>query len=333
MNEPEKKVHFTPLIDLATVENHGYDPSKLSYGDRRDGLLYRYTDQIKLAVNVAYATGRPLLVLGPSGSGKSSLAFNLARKLGRKYYEFVVTSRTQAKDLCYRFDAVRRLGDTRSQSAPADPARTNESYYPYLEPGPLWWIIKSKDAVTRGSGNQQHKAIDTCRWKPESEPEDIQSVLLIDEIDKAEPDFPNNLLVPIGSWQFRVDEIEHDVFLESQSQKYDPAQHPLIIITSNRERELPETFHRRCIVLEMDALGEEDLIQIATETFEENLQQVSNVNLELYAKVANKMVEAAGSKGVSVAEYIDAIRAIRELGIKEADYLNIILKTSAVPGR
>src|SRR5438034_8453169 len=75
-------------------------------GDRRDGRFYRYTPEIKLAVRVALAVGRPLLVFGPSGCGKSSLMFSLARLLRRRYYEFVVQSRSEARDLYYRFDAV-----------------------------------------------------------------------------------------------------------------------------------------------------------------------------------------------------------------------------------
>ena len=82
-------------------------------GDRRDGKIYMYdvAGEIVLAVNIALATGRPLLLSGPSGGGKSSLAQHVARILGRRYYEFVVTARTQAQDLTWRFDAVRRLAD------------------------------------------------------------------------------------------------------------------------------------------------------------------------------------------------------------------------------
>jgi len=76
--------------------------------DRRDGSVYVYTKEIVLAVNVAIATGRPLLIHGPTGSGKSSLAHNVARTMDWRYYEQVITTRTQARDLLWTFDTVRR---------------------------------------------------------------------------------------------------------------------------------------------------------------------------------------------------------------------------------
>src|SRR5262245_58356001 len=81
-------------------------------GDRRDGTIYVYRPEIVLAVNVALATGRPLLLRGPTGSGKSSLARHVSRVLGWRYYEEVVTSRTQARDLLWKFDTLRRLNDS-----------------------------------------------------------------------------------------------------------------------------------------------------------------------------------------------------------------------------
>src|ERR1041384_1697272 len=79
--------------------------------DRRDGLIYVYTDEIELTVNVALATGRPVLLRGPSGSGKSSLAKNVALRLQRRYYEEVISSRSQHTDLQWHFDLLRRFRD------------------------------------------------------------------------------------------------------------------------------------------------------------------------------------------------------------------------------
>src|SRR5437879_6326598 len=109
----------------------------MEYGDRRDGTFYRYTPDIKLAVRVALAVNRPLLVFGPSGCGKSSLVFNLARLLRRRYYEFVVSSRSEASDLYYRFDAVRRLGEAQLGAAGAEEGRARwRDSHNFIEPGP-----------------------------------------------------------------------------------------------------------------------------------------------------------------------------------------------------
>jgi MoxR-like ATPase len=112
-------------------------------GDRRDGLVYVYNDKIELAVNVALATRRPMLLRGPSGSGKSSLARNIARRLGWWYYEQVITSRTQARDLQWSFDTLRRLSDAQANQLETV---TNS----YIEPGVLWWAFDPVNAERRG---------------------------------------------------------------------------------------------------------------------------------------------------------------------------------------
>jgi len=135
-SQPAEPMDYRKLFDPEDVEDFGARRSG-SVGDRRDGLVYVYGDskssEIVLAVNVALATGRPLLVRGPSGSGKSSLALNVARVLDYRYYEHVVTSRTVALDLLWRFDVVRRLSD--AQAGGTKPLSD------YIEPGVLWWAF------------------------------------------------------------------------------------------------------------------------------------------------------------------------------------------------
>jgi MoxR-like ATPase len=318
---------YKPILEISDVEDFRHPGDRTMYGDRRDGKLYRYTPEIKLAINVALATGRPLLVLGATGCGKSSLANNLARVMQRRYYEFVVTSRSQARELLYRFDAVRRLGDSQSRnykkSRSTSPESTDQLWqtqFPYVEPGPMWWSLDQHTASRRGypgEGKLPFKeAINPVIWKPESLSVG-SSVLLIDEIDKAEPDFPNNLLVPLGSWQFNVDEVAQTIRLPGDSQTHDPELRPLVIITSNRERELPNTFLRRCVVLEIPAPNPDQLAQLAVTTF-------GKLDDGSFRNIAQRLLELRGEQSLSIAEFLDAISAVERLQAAEPALSEII---------
>ncbi|MFL6208018.1 MAG: AAA family ATPase [Pyrinomonadaceae bacterium] len=277
-------------------------------GDRRDGQVYVYNDKIELAINVALATGRPMLVRGPSGSGKSSLARNIAARLSWRYYEQVITSRTQARDLLWVFDSLRRLGDAQARRLDKDPAH-------YIEPGVLWWAFDAASAGRRGRSEQNKD--DTIREikdpadDPGIGPDNAGAVILLDEIDKADPDVPNNLLVPLGSFEFRVRETGASV----------AATRPLLcIITTNDERVLPTAFMRRCIVLELEPPDEALLIKIAKEHYgpdKQNLYQpIAESVVKISTAAASPVRGAAGQQPApSTAEYLDTVRACLDLGI------------------
>lgn len=334
MNELMEKaepVPFKPIVAINDIEDFRSDGEKNGFGDRRDGMLYRYTFDVKLAINVALATGRPLLILGETGCGKSSLAFNLARRMKRRYYEFVVTSRSQARDLFYRFDAIRRLGDsqmgdrggTTIEGAPAVSEPIWRMQFPYIEPGPLWWILDPAGAKRRGYSHTGElpfvAAEDPAIW-PQGNSCSASSILLLDEIDKAEPDFPNNLLVPLGSRQFIVEEIAKTISIDESARNHDPVTQPLIIITSNQQRELPDTFVRRCIVLKIPPPEPEQLVELATVIF-------GSRNDQLYWDVATPLADSPG-KQLSVAEFLDAVQAIQQLSASEKAQIEIIKRSS-----
>ncbi len=302
------------------------------HGDRRDGGLYRYTADIKLGVRIALAVGRPLLVLGPSGCGKSSLAASLARVLERRYYEFVVTSRSEAKDLFYRYDAVRRLGEAHVAAVNKESEINWRVAYPFIEPGPLWWVYSPLTAIRRGApdglpGIPPAKdpgiafALESGAGTDSST---APSILLIDEIDKADPDFPNNLLVPLGSREFSIEEASGTIQLARADSGIGA---PLVVITSNRERDLPAAFLRRCIVLEIPGPTDAELVDIARRTF----RSESASDGERWLLIAQRLRELRGRDAVSTAEYLDTVRAIDELKIQDGtagDWNGVILKTA-----
>jgi MoxR-like ATPase len=296
------KVKKLARISSRTSKNKQTTPG----GDRRDGLVYVYNDTIELAINVALATHRPILIRGTSGSGKSSLARNVARRLKWWYYEQVVTSRTQARDLQWSFDTLRRLSDAQANNLKANAA--------YIEPGVLWWALDPNGAARRGQpANHKLPPVENPGIAPPEGKSTISTeagaVVLLDEIDKADPDVPNNLLVPLGSLQFKV--IETGLKIDVIAKR-----HLLVLITTNDERVLPNAFMRRCVMLELEPPNAPQLVSIAKEHYGPDKRKI-------YASVADKVLALApigpptrGAKPeASAAEYLDAVRACIELRV------------------
>ena len=164
---------------------------------------YVITDDLQLAVRAARTLGRPLLVKGEPGTGKTQLALEVAHSLDLALFQWHIKSTTKAHHGLYEYDAVSRLRD--SQLGDQKVHDINN----YIVPGTLW------------------QAFD----------EDAETVILIDEIDKADIEFPNDLLQELDRMEFFVHETQQTI----------KARHrPLVIITSNNEKELPDAFLRRC---------------------------------------------------------------------------------------
>jgi MoxR-like ATPase len=272
--------------------------------------------EIDFAVRVAEATGRPLLLRGDPGSGKSSLAAYIARQRGWRYYEHVVTSRTQARDLLWTFDSVRRLADAEVR------AHGSELHdYDYVEPGVLWWAFARDSALRRGApegaepaGTDTGAAVEANASVNEHRSAE-HAVVLIDEIDKADPDLPNGLLVPLGSNEFVVAETRMRI-----GAAHAPGRR-IIVITTNEERALPQAFLRRCVVLWLEHPKDKQLAEIALAHLREYEGAVTGADMALVDALVAEMVTVRASakqQGLrlpSTAEFLDALRACRSLGI------------------
>ena len=291
--------NYTRVFDPGSVHRPDGDQGQEA-GDQRQKPVYVYNEEIVLAVNVALVTGRPLLVRGASGTGKSSLARNVADVLSRRFYEQVITSRTQARDLLWEVDLLRRLNEAQRKDK-----SLSDDFRPYINPGVLWWAFDPGSAQRRGKEAGQIEVQD-----PWQGPASDRAVVLLDEIDKADPDVPNNLLVPLGSLQFQVEETGDRVKTSSDSA-------PLVIITTNEERALPAAFLRRCVELRLELPYAARMTQIGKEHFpgmENALIQKIIVLLEI-----PKASDAAAKPVISPAEFIDTLRACDELKLTADD--------------
>ena len=164
---------------------------------------YIATEDLRVAVNAAIALERPLLVKGEPGTGKTILAHEIATALGKSIITWHIKSTTKAQQGLYEYDAVARLRDSQLGDAKVHDIRN------YIQRGKLW------EAFTAAAA----------------------PVLLIDEIDKADIEFPNDLLLELDRMEFFVYETRETVVA---------TQRPIVVITSNNEKELPDAFLRRC---------------------------------------------------------------------------------------
>jgi len=164
---------------------------------------YVATDDLRVAVNAAIALERPLLVKGEPGTGKTVLAIEIAKALGMPLIEWHIKSTTKAQQGLYEYDAVSRLRDGQMGEERAKDIAN------YIKKGKLWEAFEASE----------------------------RPILLIDEIDKADIEFPNDLLQELDRMEFYVYELDKTV---------KAVQRPIVIITSNNEKELPDAFLRRC---------------------------------------------------------------------------------------
>ncbi|SIP91975.1 AAA family ATPase [Marinobacterium stanieri] len=203
---------------------------------------YVATDDLQMAVNAAITLQRPLLVKGEPGTGKTMLAEELADALGKPLLRWHVKSTTKAQQGLYEYDAVSRLRDSQlGDDRVHDIAN-------YIRKGMLWQAFEA----------------------------DEQVVLLIDEIDKADIEFPNDLLT-------ELDKMEFDVY--ETGERVAAKQRPIVIITSNNEKELPDAFLRRCFFHYIAFPDKDTLQSIVDVHFPEIEQKLVREALEIFFRL------------------------------------------------
>ena len=225
---------------------------------------YIATDDLEMAVNAAVTLQRPILVKGEPGTGKTQLAIEVAQSLGKPLYEWHIKSTTKAQQGLYEYDAVARLRDSQLGDDRVHDISN------YIVRGKVWEAFES----------------------------DEQPVLLIDEIDKADIEFPNDLLQELDRMEFFVYETQQLV----------KARHrPIIVITSNNEKELPDAFLRRCFFHYIKFPDHDTMAQIIDVHFPGLKKSLLNEALNAFYKVR----DVAGlKKKPSTSELLDWIKLL-----------------------
>ncbi|GAA4229320.1 MoxR family ATPase [Sagittula sp. NFXS13] len=225
---------------------------------------YVSTDDLTMAVNAAITLERPLLVKGEPGTGKTELARQVASSLGVRMIEWNVKSTTRAQQGLYEYDAVSRLRDSQLGEERVHDVSN------YIKKGKLWQAFEAGEKV----------------------------VLLIDEVDKADIEFPNDLLQELDKMEFHVYETGETIRAETR---------PIVIITSNNEKELPDAFLRRCFFHYIKFPDAETLRQIVRVHFPDIKDQLLTVALTQFFEMRD---QPGLKKKPSTSEVLDWLKLL-----------------------
>lgn len=286
--------------------------TKLSSSEGLPEQVHVFDKKSIEAVNTALAAKRPLLIRGEPGIGKSQLARAAAKELGRVFVQHVIDAHCEPRDLLWHLDVVQRLADAQLGNAleeDKNSLQTKLALCNYLHPRPLWWAFDWQDAA-RQADNERLRLPHPHQEENECKPEN-GCVLLIDEIDKAEMDVPNGLLEALGEGRFTPTGRAKPVTVN----KHIPP--PLVIITTNEERRLPNAFLRRCLVLYLSLPKDTDALKaLLIQRGEAHFPGLEQSVLHAAAEQLSKDRQAAKAQQLQPlpgqAEYLDLLRAVEE---------------------
>ena len=247
---------------------------------------YVASEELMRAVNIAMVLQKPLLIKGEPGTGKTVLAEAIAKSLGKELIIWNIKSTTKAQDGLYVYDVVQRLYDSQFGGEGVDDIEK------YVKLGKLGEAFTADDQV----------------------------ILLIDEIDKADLEFPNDLLWELDRMEFHIPETGRTVTAKHR---------PIVIITSNAEKELPDAFLRRCVFHYIEFPDRELMAEIVNVHFQDLVQQMLDQVLEAFYRIRSL---PQIKKKPSTSEIIDWIQALIHGGydpdrvVAEVPYLGVLLK-------
>lgn len=267
------------------LEYQGKTQFKTSQQESNGQRAIPYLPSLELveAVNLSIYLERPLLLKGEPGCGKTQLAFAVAAELGLPFEPWYIKSTSRARDGLYTYDAVGRLRDAQLVTSGIDEEAA----------------IRAKDADAY------------VEWGPLGQAflNEQRTVVLIDEIDKADIDFPNDLLLELDEKRFVVHEVKKDSPIREILAKAAP----IVFVTSNDEKDLPDAFLRRCLFHYVEFPGRDRLIQIIHSHFPSASEDLVSQAVTRFVELRDEMQKDKGAIGkkVSTSELIDWFRVLR----------------------
>lgn len=246
---------------------------------------YIASEDLSVAVNAAIALEKPLLIKGEPGTGKTLLAHEIAEALNKRIITWHVKSTTTAQQGLYEYDAVSRLRDSQLGTDKVDDIAN------YIKKGKLWEAFES----------------------------DEQVVLLIDEVDKADIEFPNDLLLELDKMEF---------FCYETGKTIRAKKRPIVIITSNNEKELPDAFLRRCFFHYINFPDRETLKDIVAVHFKDLDQTLTQKAMDIFYAIRN---QRNIKKKPSTSELLDWIKLLIVGNITSQELDEVISGKSSTP--